>query len=158
MKRFLSFAIFSALAVQLCGCSGTDRTVPDESSTLSETASASSEAAGGTEAAEDDSVPPMDTSPLTLTLFINDTDSGVSFDNEAAEEIRLRTGITLEIAVAENENSLDELIASGNVPDLLYAGEDTDKHIESGLLIPMTNLPKSTAGTFPRCTGTSLTG
>ncbi|MDE5577423.1 MAG: extracellular solute-binding protein [Oscillospiraceae bacterium] len=156
MKRFLSFAIFAALAVQLCGCSGTDRTVPDESAELSEMASASSEAPDATETAAEDAVPPMDTSPLTLTLFINDTESDVSFDNEAAEEIRLRTGITLEITVAENENSLDELIASGNIPDLLYAGEDTDKHIESGLLIPLDDLTEKYGGNFSALYGDKL--
>ncbi|MDE5991432.1 MAG: hypothetical protein K2G87_00125 [Oscillospiraceae bacterium] len=60
MKRFLSFAIFAALAVQLCGCSGTGQTVPDESAELSETASASSEVPDVTEDTADDSVPPMD--------------------------------------------------------------------------------------------------
>lgn len=156
MKRFLSFAIFAALAVQLCGCSGADNTVPDESADILETASASSEAGGGTESAAEDGIPPMDTSPLTLTLFVNDAESGVSFDNEAAEEIRARTGITLEITVAENENSLDELIASGNIPDLLYAGEDTDKHIESGLLIPLDDLTEKYGGNFSALYGDKL--
>lgn len=156
MKRFLSFAIFAALAVQLCGCSGTGQTVTDESAGLSETASVSAEASDVTETAAEDSVPPMDTSPLTLTLFINDTESGVSFDNESAEEIRLRTGITLEITVAENENSLDELIASGNIPDLLYAGEDTDRHIESGLLIPLDDLAEKYGGNFSALYGNKL--
>ena len=158
MKRFLSFAISAALAVQLCGCSGTGQTVPGESSQadLSETASASSEAPDAAEDTAEEAVPPMDTSPLTLTLFINDTESEVSFDNEAAEEIRLRTGITLEITAAENENSLDELIASGNVPDLLYAGTDTDRHIESGLLIPLDELTEKYGGNFSVLYGNKL--
>lgn len=156
MKRFLSFAIFAALTVQLCGCSGTGQTVTDESAGLSETASASSEVSGAAEVPAEDSVPPMDTSPLTLTLFINDTESGVAFDSEAAEEIRLRTGITLEITVAENENSLDGLIASGNIPDLLYAGEDTDRHIESGLLIPLDDLTEKYGGNFSAMYGNKL--
>ena len=94
MKKFLSLAVSAALAVQLCGCSVIDQTAPDEDSAanVSETVSDSAEMSDETETAAENSVPPMDTSPVTFTLFINDTDSTVSFDGEAAEEITARTG------------------------------------------------------------------
>ena len=43
----------------------------------------------------------------------------------------------MDITIAENEDSLGKLIASGEIPDLIYAGGETEKYIESGLLIPL---------------------
>ena len=158
MKKFLSLAISAALAVLLCGCSVIDQTAPDEDSAanVSETASDSAEMPDETETPAEDSVPPMDTSPITFTLFINDTDSTVSFDGEAAEEITARTGVALDITIAENEDSLGKLIASGEIPDLIYAGGETDSHIESGLLIPLDDLAEKYGENFSALYGNKL--
>ena len=158
MKKFLSFAISAAFAVQLCGCSDSGQTVSDESTAanISETDSVSEGISEAAETSAENKVPPMDTSPITFTLFINDTDSGVSFDGEAAEEITARTGVTLEIMTAENEDSLGELIASGEIPDLIYAGDDTDKHIESGLFIPLDGFTEKYGENFSALYGDKL--
>lgn len=158
MKKFLSFAISAVFAVQLCGCSDSDRSPEEEltSAGVSETASVSAEITDGTEAVSETEIPSMDTSPITLTLFINDTDSEVSFDGEVAEEITVRTGVTLEITAAENENSLGELLTSGKVPDLIYAGGETEKHIESGLFIPLDDLAEKYGENFSTLYGDKL--
>ena len=158
MKKFLSFAISAAFAVQLCGCSDSGQTASDESTAanISETASASAEIAEAAENSAENEIPPMDTSPVTFTLFINDTDSNVSFDGEVAEEITARTGVTLEITTAENENSLGELLASGEIPDLVYAGGETDSHIESGLFIPLDDLTEKYGENFSSLYGDKL--
>lgn len=158
MKKILSFAISAAVAAQLCGCSGNGSDIPDESVsavTSSETASVSSVIAE-TETSSENSVPPMDTSPVTLTLFINDTESGVSFEGDIAEEITARTGVTLDITTAENESSLAELLALGQTPDLVYAGSETAAHIESGLFIPLDDLADRYGGNFSALYGDKL--
>lgn len=158
MKKFLSFAISAIFAVQLCGCSDGGQSPAEESSSadVSETVSVSAEAADVTETSAETEVPPMDTSPITLTLFINDAESNVSFDGEIAEEITLRTGVTLEITTAENENSLDELLDSGEIPDLICAGGKTDKLIERNLLIPLDDLAEKYGESFSALYGNKL--
>lgn len=158
MKKFLSFAISAAFAVQLCGCSDSGQSPSEDSSYagVSETSSVPEENAETTETSAESKIPPMDTSPITFTLFINDTDSDVSFDEEVAEEITARTGVTLEITTAENENSLGELLDSGKIPDLIYAGSETEKHIESGLFIPLDDLAEEYGENFSALYGDKL--
>lgn len=158
MKKFLSFAISAAFAVQLCGCSDSGQSPSEDSSyaDVSETSSVPEENAETTETSAENKIPPMDTSPITFTLFINDTDSDVSFDGEVAEEITARTGVTLEITAAENENSLGELLDSGKIPDLIYAGGETEKHIESGLFIPLDDLAEKYGENFSALYGDKL--
>ncbi|MCM1024746.1 MAG: extracellular solute-binding protein [Prevotella sp.] len=158
MKKTLPFIVSAALAVQLCGCSGEGSDVPAESVSpaASESVSAGGADAEETAVSEESGTPPMDTSPVTFTLFINDTDSGVSFEGEAAEEITARTGVTLEITVAENENSLTELLDSGEVPDLVYAGGETDTQTENGLFIPLDGFTEEYGGNFAALYGDKL--
>lgn len=158
MKKFLSFAISAAFAVQLCGCSDSGQSPAEDISYagVSETSSVPEENAETTETSAESKIPPMDTSPITFTLFINDTDSDVSFDEEVAEEITARTGVTLEITTAENENSLGELLDSGKIPDLIYAGSETENHIESGLFIPLDDLAEEYGENFSALYGDKL--
>lgn len=162
MKRRLSFIICTALALQLCGCSGTSHEDAEPSAgDASGTVSAASEApAPGEEStpaeAPEESVPPMDTSPVTLTLFINGTDSSISFSGRTAEEITARTGVTLDITSAADENSLGELLVSGKMPDLLFAGGETDKQIENGTLIPLDGLADKYGANFSALYGGRL--
>ncbi|MDE7279396.1 MAG: extracellular solute-binding protein [Oscillospiraceae bacterium] len=158
MKKFLSFAISAAFAVQLCGCSDNAQSPSKEISSagVSETSSVSAENTEATETSAENEIPPMDTSPINFTLFINDTNSGVSFDGEVAEEITARTGVTLEITAAEDENSLSEMLASGKIPDLIYAGSATDRQIESGLFIPLDGFTEKYGGNFSALYGDKL--
>lgn len=144
-KIFLNSAIFLAIAAMLCGCSGL-------SGGGTETSSASETNAGETssesETVTEDSGVPLDVSPITFTLFINDRDVRVSFDGAAAEEITARTGVTLDIKTADGEDSLDELIASGDMPDLIYAGSRTEELVSGGLLIPLDGYMEEFGGNF----------
>ncbi len=137
-KIYTIFTVFTAIA-GLCGCAGG---TPADTELSSETVSAASETVEissdtASEAVSVQTEPPMDTSPITLTLFINDPECTLSFEGEIAEEITARTGVTLEITSADSDEDLDELIASGNLPDLIYAGERTGELAESGLLLDL---------------------
>lgn len=60
-------------------------------------------------------------SPQVLTCFINHTWYPVtSFEGVIPDEITRRTGITLDVTVANDERQLSQLIAQGNLPDIIF--------------------------------------
>lgn len=65
--------------------------------------------------------------PITLTCLINHTWYPVSsFTGIIPEEITRRTGVTLDVTVAKDSRQLNMLIASGDMPDLIYTASQFD--------------------------------
>ena len=158
-RKYFSFAAAAAIAISAAGCStekpAVTETVPPAESVSETTAPA--ESASETEATTTERViPPMDTSPITLSIFIDDPGYAAEFDTLVAQEITARTGVTLEIIVPEDETGLDTLIESGEIPDLIYAGERTDELIEKDMLVPLDEHIEATGEFFTEMYGENL--
>lgn len=138
-KRYLkNFTVLIISAALLCGCSSADNAETETSETVAETVSSVSEASvteTESETVTEAVIPPMDTSPITFTLFLCGTENFPT-NSPAIAEITIRTGVTLEITSSDSE-ALDILIAAGEVPDLIYAGDSTDGLISDGTLLPL---------------------
>ncbi len=133
-KQMLSLFITVALT-GLTACSTT--TEP----TLIETEAASvPTVTEATETTTTEQDTPKDLSPIAFSIYIADADN-INFDNEIAKKITEYTGVTLEIIshdeTMSNTEEIDLMASSGNLPDLIYAGESTDTLIKRGLLIPL---------------------
>ncbi|MBQ5319209.1 MAG: extracellular solute-binding protein [Oscillospiraceae bacterium] len=140
-KKVYNIMAFSAAsAMLLCGCSSGNSSVTETSASASvsvETSVPSETSAEESVTVTERVVPPMDTTPITLSLYVDDPEYAVAFDTLVAQEIIARTGVTLEIIVPEDETGLDTMLESGEIPDLIYAGERTDELIENGTLIEL---------------------
>ncbi len=158
IKKYVSIIISVALLTSLCACSdGNTSEVTSLTESLSETSQGTEISASETTETEK-AIPPMDTSPITFSLFINDSENSISFDNPIAAEITERTGVTLEITHPDGETDLDVLTASGTLPDLIYAGERTEELISSEMLVPLDDYIESTGEFFPALYGEKLDG
>lgn len=155
-KKYISIVYAAVITLSLCACSGGKGTSTNV--TESPTASNGSEqSASITEVTEQERViPPMDTSPLTLSLYIDDPEYAAAFDTLVAQEITARTGVTLEIIVPEDENGLDSLLESDEIPDLIYVGERTDELIEKGMLVALDDYLESVGQFLPEMYGINL--
>ncbi len=159
-RKIISFVTAMTLALSASGCS--DKTPPPEETTAT---SASSETTVPTESSAETEpsatetervVPPMDTSPLTLTVFVDDMEYAAISDTPVMAEITKRTGVTLEFILPEDESTLDSMLESGELPDLIYAGERTTELIESGALIPLDDYNASVGEYFSELYGDNL--
>ena len=157
-RKYISFSTAISLTASLCACSdgntaATETTVSQVSVETTVPADTSSE----TEVTTTERViPPMDTTPLTLTLYVNDPEYAVSFDTPVMQEITARTGVTLEIIVPDDETGFDAMLESGEIPDLIYAGERTDELIENGTFITLDEYVENVGKYFPEMYGANL--
>lgn len=72
-------------------------------------------------------VPAMAEEPVKLTIFINHTWYGTdTFTGFIPEEITRQTGIVLEPTIAVDNTQLGVMVASGDMPDLIYTSEQID--------------------------------
>lgn len=159
-KKFLSLAAASALLLSLCGC--TNAPSQQNPTTAASNASSGTTIPADTTVTEASTtekvVPPMDTSPVTFSLYVDDPEYSLAFDTPAAKEITALTGVTLEIIVPDDETGLDTLIASGEMPDLIYAGERTDELIDGGTVISLDEYIEDFGENFSELYGSSLDG
>lgn len=157
-RKYISILTAMSFTASLCACSGggTVTTETTASESVSET-TVSAESVAETEAAITERViPPMDTTPITLTLYIDDPEYAVSFDTPIMQEITARTGVTLEIIVPEDETGLDAMLEAGEIPDLVYAGERTDELVEKGTFISLDEYVGNVGEYFPEMYGANL--
>ncbi len=111
----ISIVITLSIVLTACGSSGTPQNDTNPTAT--------SDGDKGSNATE----------PVTLSVFINmdwywvDSFGGRPVD----EEITKRTGVTLKVTKAADENQLPILIASGDLPDIVYNGS---KKVEADLV------------------------
>lgn len=134
--------LLNAAVLLLCltACSddgNSDLTETSASETLSETVSVT-----------EPNIPEMDTTPITLSLYIDGAESDMPFDDRVAAEITKLTGVTLEITHSGGDTDLDTLITSGNLPDMIYAGERTEELIGGGQLVPLDDYISAYGGNF----------
>ena len=153
-QKYLSLAVSAALAASFCGCSDSSVTEAETVTSVSETTTVTETSAA--ETVTDRVIPPMDTSPVTLSLYIDDPENNYSFDSLISAEITARTGVTLEITRPDGDITLDVLTASGELPDLIYAGERTEEFIESGMIIPLDDYVQNVGENFPALYGDNL--
>ena len=158
MKKYISFATAIAITASMCGCSEKNSVVTETS--VTESASVTTvppESSAETEATTTErEIPPMDTTPITLTLYVNDPEYSVSFDTPVMQEIIARTGVTLEIIIPEDETGLDTMLESGEIPDLIYAGERTDELVEKDTFISLDEYVGNVGEFFPEMYGENL--
>jgi len=146
MKRNLSLllAVICCLSLILSACSKSKENKPDAVSTATETGGAATPSQSGeptgTAAGEKltwDS-PELswkkDTSPVTLDIFLDYSwwpmDSWGQ--DEVSKEITRRTGVTLDVTKATNENQLQVMLASGSLPCFVYtANTNFDKNFQN---------------------------
>ncbi|GLX66337.1 ABC transporter substrate-binding protein [Paenibacillus glycanilyticus] len=80
--------------------------------------------------------------PIKFTFF--DGNVGDSFDNPVAKKITEKTGVTLEIQQPTGNPSekLNLMLASNDLPDMMAIsrGDNLDKYIAAGALIPLNDL------------------
>ena len=158
MKKYISFATAVAITASMCACSDGSSASTETSATESASVTTvPSDSAAETEVTTTERViPPMDTTPLTLTLYVNDPEYAVSFDAPVMQEITARTGVTLEIIVPDDETGFDAMLESGEIPDLIYAGERTDELIENGTFITLDEYVENVGKYFPEMYGANL--
>ncbi len=152
LKKFFSASVAMFLAAAMCSCSGSSEETSDTSlpgETVNVPAdTAENTAASQTELPDQADIPPLDTSPITLSLFIFGDYEDIPFDDAAAEQITNVTGVTLDITVFNDETPSDVLSESEIMPDLIYAGDDTQELIENGDIIPVNDYVTSYGTNF----------
>lgn len=158
IKRYISLASALAMTASLCSCSGGDSVSTETTATeIASDTAVSTDTASETTATETERViPPMDTTPITLSLYVDNPEYATAFDTLVAQEITARTGVTLEIIVPEDETGLDTMLESGEIPDLIYAGERTDELIEKGALVVLDEYVESVGEFFSEMYGENL--
>lgn len=132
MKKLFTrmFAIIFIASIILSGCSGKDKTDNKD-------ADASNSQASGTATTAETSKTPVtwdseeltwkkDKSPVKFSVFINDALFPLkNWDSAVAKEITKRTGVTLDLIIAANDQQQDVLLASGSLPELVYTPKTT---------------------------------
>lgn len=158
LKKYISFATAAAITASMCACSDGSSASTETSATESASVTTvPSDSAAETEATTTErEIPPMDTTPITLTLYVDDPEYSVAFDTPVMQEITARTGVTLEIITPEDETGLDTILESGEIPDLIYAGERTDELIENGTFISLDEFVENVGKYFPEMYGANL--
>ncbi len=158
VKKYISFVTAAAIAASMCACSDGDTVITE--TTITEAPSETTvptEVVSETETTVTERViPPMDTTPITLSLYVDNPEYAAGFDTLVAQEITARTGVTLEIIVPEDETGLDTLLESGEIPDLIYADKRTDELVDNGTLIALDEYVESVGKYFPEMYGDNL--
>jgi len=84
--------------------------------------------------------------PITFTFFNADATEDMRFDDPVAREITRRTGVTLSVdrpVGGAYQEAIPIMIASNQLPDLIFAKGDLSMLIEAGLIIPLDGLIES---------------
>ena len=89
-------------------------------------------------------VKPIDTSvPVTFTFYSCAWDADSTYDEAVTEKITELTGVTLEMIYPSSDDLFSDLMAmkaSGDLPDLIYAGEYTEKLVSQKIFSPLDTL------------------
>lgn len=132
-KKLCVFLTAAAVGVSLCGCSGGDTPNVNISDTSAEsTAPIPADTSSVAATAENTDISEVlpDTSPITLSLLVSGELEDALPDDEVVAAIAEKTGVMLEISSGDFEES-------GELPDLIFAGEDAASLAENGVLIPL---------------------
>lgn len=148
MKKLISLMMAMLMVITLAACGGTG----DSSSTAS-TGSKNSSAAEGSSKDEASVGGTAETEgplagveklagyddPLEVTVFIRDNGEVPADSNPVIQKIEEMTGITLkyEFLVGDLNQKLGVMIAGGDYPDTIFAGDQASSLIEAGAFIPL---------------------
>lgn len=162
MKKFLAVLMAAAMAFAAVGCgnSGQDAgagSTPDaqpaakqEDAEDSEAQTSDDGAAADGEASSDGNygglAPMADAGdPVTYTYFVRDAGQDPADDNPVISKIQELTGVTLdyEFLVGDLDQKIGVMIAGGEYPDLIFAGDAAPKFMDAGAAIPLEDyIPK----------------
>lgn len=162
MKKVLAVLLTASMMLAAVGCGGTAaetgsvsepkaETKQEESAAGSEAqAPEESGAAEGGEAAATGEygglVPMADAGdPITYTYFVRDAGQDPADDNPVINKIQELTGVTLdyEFLVGDLDQKIGVMIAGGDYPDLIFAGDAAPKFMDAGAAIPLEDyIPK----------------
>jgi len=80
--------------------------------------------------------------PITFTFYNEDASEDMPFTDPVAKEITRITGVTLKVdrPVGGDQQAIPIMIASGQLPDLIFAKGNLAMLIEAGLVIPLDDL------------------
>lgn len=137
-KKILSLLAAAAFAASLCGCESGEDT-PDTTNSESLSAGESLPPASEADVTEQTAagIPPMDTSPITLSLLVSGDFGGEIINEDTAAKIAEKTGVTLEITAADGDITADYFAENDDLPDLVFAGDNAAELAESGVIIPL---------------------
>jgi len=81
-----------------------------------------------------------DKTPVTFTFWNYDGTKDTPYTDDVAKEIQRLTGVTLQISYPVNgqaENTVATMVASGDMPDIIYAKGDTSKFYDAGYIVKL---------------------
>lgn len=156
MKKFLAALLATGLVLSTVGCGSSDSGSEGSSTNQQTSNSAGSESGtessatagngnvtdgnyGGLVAMEDAN------DPITYTFFVRDPGVAPADDNPVIKKIQELTGVTLkfEFLVGDLDQKLGVMIAGGDYPDVIFAGDAATKLMDAGAFIPLEDeIPK----------------
>lgn len=83
--------------------------------------------------------------PITYTYFVRDAGQDPADDNPVINKIQELTGVTIdfEFLVGDLDQKIGVMIAGGDYPDLIFAGDAAPKFMDAGAAIPLEDyIPK----------------
>ncbi|WP_159459703.1 extracellular solute-binding protein [Scatolibacter rhodanostii] len=142
MKKFIALMTAMLMVLSLAACGGdTDKSSVESKSSAAESSSDTSvEGTADTEgplagveklAGYDD--------PFEITVFIRDNGEVPADSNPVIQKIEEMTGVTMkyEFLVGDLNQKLGVMIAGGEYPDTIFAGDQASSLIEAGAFIPL---------------------
>lgn len=165
LKKLCAVLLASSMVLSLAACGSSADAQPEQSAAEDDTqeaddaaqAPAESEDVGSDTADEGGSadassgnygglVPMEDADdPITYTFFVRDPGVVPAEDNPVIQKITELTGVTLkfEFLVGDLDQKLGVMIAGGDYPDIIFAGDSGSKLRDAGAFIPLEDeIPK----------------
>ncbi|MBQ4310475.1 MAG: extracellular solute-binding protein, partial [Oscillospiraceae bacterium] len=156
-KRFAAAAALMMLSAVSCadGDKPADETAPTGTAPVTSAESTASQTEQQSETSEtvtEHIVKPIDNSvPVTFTFYSCAWDEDSAYDEAVTEKITELTGVTLEMIYPSSDDLFSDLMAmkaSGDLPDLIYAGEYTEKLVSQKIFSPLDTLIDDYGGNF----------
>lgn len=163
MKKLCAILLASSMVLSLAACGSGKDSKPEQSATESDAQVASDDSqTGSDDAAENETndegsvdtskgnygglVPMEDANdPITYTFFVRDPGVVPADDNPVIQKITELTGVTIkfEFLVGDLDQKLGVMIAGGDYPDVIFAGDSGMKLRDAGAFIPLEDeIPK----------------
>ncbi|MFV0399409.1 MAG: extracellular solute-binding protein [Oscillospiraceae bacterium] len=155
IKKIAALALSILLCASLAACtpSSSSSSTPASQSSAS-TGEDSSQAEGGDSSESEAPAPSGDAQsgdygglaalpdagdPITYNVFVRDPGMAPAADNPAIQKVTELTGVSIkyEFLVGDLAQKLGVMIAGGDYPDAIFAGDSASKLIEAGAFIPL---------------------
>lgn len=120
-KEIFSLAVVFLLILSLASCGGTDQTIGSLKSPTNKE---------GTHQAIEQTKSPAPAGPVEIEMFINHTWYPLKeWKGPVPEEITRRTGVKLKLTIASDDKQFLLLIASGELPEMIFADNSYFKRL-----------------------------